>query len=1573
MLKRLLSVALAAVLALGVFSVLLARPAKATAVSKMTVSEEMVEMLKGMEGFDAVPFWDYSQWTVGFGSTCPEEDRARYTAEGISPEEAHLLMLDQLAEFEADVNAFMVKNQLQLTQNQFDALVSFVYNVGSAVLRNNESTVIQAILNGAEGNDFLYAIGQWCAAGGDFLYGLLRRRMMEAYMYLYGTYSTTLPNTFCYVKYDPNGGLRDTRAQGYDTNMAAVPLSVPRREGYIFTGWYTAASGGEKVTVLDETTNGMTLYAHWEAGSHTPDVSTDPVTGVLVTVTENDVKVRQSPSAKGSVISQVYRGEKLTITGLTEKDGTLWGYFSRGWVCLEYTDYFEITGTDRPGTGSDIDADIQVPIKATVLSTSGVTVYRGPNSTYPKVGSLAESDTVLILEVMNFCNQLWGRYEGGWICLNQKILLHDDQVLAHSFVATVTYYYLNVRTGPGTQYSSVTQLSTGDQMEIFSVVIVDGDPWGRFTTGWVFLDGYTDFDMDKLAYYQSHSFDPWYTTVETSCSQPGQLRRDCQHCDHYELQEIPMIDHSLGDWYVSKEGTCVEVGQERRDCAHCDYFETKDTVLGDHGFDDWYVSVEANCVTVGQQTRDCRYCDHFETRQTGLGGHGFGQWYETLAPGCETVGQQQRDCEHCEHYETQEIPATGHSYAQWYEILTPECEAEGEQRRDCWNCPHYETEKLPATGHSFGQWYETLAPDCESVGQQQRDCEHCEHYETQEIPATGHSFGQWYETVTPTAETEGEARRDCQACSHYETMILPVNPHVYGDWYVYTEATCVTLGEERRDCSHCEGYESRPIALGDHSYDEWYTCVEATCTTAGEQRRDCRHCDHFETRQTELAEHGFGQWYVSEEATCVTAGQERRDCQTCDHFETRQTALGGHSYGDWYVFRAPGCTTPGVEHRECIHCEHLEIRRLPVAGHSFGQWYVFEEPTCTEEGLQHRDCVNCEHYESRTIAKRDHSYGDWYVVTMPTIDTEGTQRQDCTACGASQDRVMPVLPAVEKVYATITASTLNVRAGTSSGSTKMGTLNAGLVVEILERKTVSGKVWGRMEYGWICLTGYAEVTTVREPAVEDNGEKTYATITCNYVSIRPRPDASTARLATIQNSARVRIYETVTIGSVTWGRTALGWIWLTGYTTLDTEPGAHLEHTFGDWYVSQTGTCAAPAVERRDCTGCDHYETREGQLGDHSFGDWFVSQEATCVAGGEERRNCQHCDHYETRMTEATQIHVFGDWYVATAPDCDDPGQQCRDCLHCDYFESQSIAPLGHSFGTWYVATAPDCDDPGQQCRDCLHCDYFESQPIAALGHSFGDWYVAKEATVIEAGQERRDCGCGHYEVRELPKLPAPAGTFYGTFTGDGYLNIREGAGTGYKSVGKLYANQRVEILEQVDVNGTVWGRIEAGWVCITGFIKLEFEEAETVSVTNLYATITYSYLTIREGCSSNTAKLGTLDQGDVVQILEIVAIGSKNWGRTEEGWICLTGYTTLATTVEEVTDGESIRMYATVTYSYLTIREGCSSNTAKLGTLDQGDVVQILEIVAIGSKNWGRTAEGWICLTGYTTLKTAE
>ncbi len=81
--KRITSFLLAIILFAGL--VMTGAPV-ASAASEMSVSDEFVEFLKKEEGFAAKPYWDYSQWTVGYGTKCPSDMLDEYKEKGITKE-----------------------------------------------------------------------------------------------------------------------------------------------------------------------------------------------------------------------------------------------------------------------------------------------------------------------------------------------------------------------------------------------------------------------------------------------------------------------------------------------------------------------------------------------------------------------------------------------------------------------------------------------------------------------------------------------------------------------------------------------------------------------------------------------------------------------------------------------------------------------------------------------------------------------------------------------------------------------------------------------------------------------------------------------------------------------------------------------------------------------------------------------------------------------------------------------------------------------------------------------------------------------------------------------------------------------------------------------------------------------------------------------------------------------------------------------------------------------------------------------------------------------------------------------
>ena len=77
--------------------------------SQLKTSEACVQMLKEFEGFNEKPYWDYAQYTVGYGTRCPDEMLDYYMANGISEAEAEALLYNYLNKFEEALHTLLIE------------------------------------------------------------------------------------------------------------------------------------------------------------------------------------------------------------------------------------------------------------------------------------------------------------------------------------------------------------------------------------------------------------------------------------------------------------------------------------------------------------------------------------------------------------------------------------------------------------------------------------------------------------------------------------------------------------------------------------------------------------------------------------------------------------------------------------------------------------------------------------------------------------------------------------------------------------------------------------------------------------------------------------------------------------------------------------------------------------------------------------------------------------------------------------------------------------------------------------------------------------------------------------------------------------------------------------------------------------------------------------------------------------------------------------------------------------------------------------------------------------------------
>ena len=162
----------------------------------MSISAAGLDFIRSYETLQLKPYNDgYGNWTIGYGHKITAEEAAAMS-EGIDQATADAMLAEDIAWIEAGVN-----NNFdgELTQNEFDALVSLGFNIGRSALVNSD------IFDYAEVTDpsyftkpydkkayeaaVLQKFRQYINSGETYSLGLDRRRVDEAEMFLYGDYS----------------------------------------------------------------------------------------------------------------------------------------------------------------------------------------------------------------------------------------------------------------------------------------------------------------------------------------------------------------------------------------------------------------------------------------------------------------------------------------------------------------------------------------------------------------------------------------------------------------------------------------------------------------------------------------------------------------------------------------------------------------------------------------------------------------------------------------------------------------------------------------------------------------------------------------------------------------------------------------------------------------------------------------------------------------------------------------------------------------------------------------------------------------------------------------------------------------------------------------------------------------------------------------------------------------------------------------------------------------------------------------------------------------------------------------
>ena len=177
----------------------------------------------------------------------------------------------------------------------------------------------------------------------------------------------------------------------------------------------------------------------------------------------NALNVRTGPGTDYTKIKEISQGIRYAYYEVD--DG--WVRIGDGWVSTLYF-YVEGTAAEDATTG--------------LITTNDLNVRTGPDTSFKRVSSYMEGDSVQILALVNG----WGYTEDGWISM-MYVKLPEPVYTTGSATVTVG---LNIREEPDAAAEKVDVYTKGDRVTILEVK----DGWGKTDKGWINLD-YVKYDQ----------------------------------------------------------------------------------------------------------------------------------------------------------------------------------------------------------------------------------------------------------------------------------------------------------------------------------------------------------------------------------------------------------------------------------------------------------------------------------------------------------------------------------------------------------------------------------------------------------------------------------------------------------------------------------------------------------------------------------------------------------------------------------------------------------------------------------------------------------------------------------------------------------------------------------------------------------------------------------------------------------------------------------------------------------------------------------------------------------------------
>ena len=268
-------------------------------------------------------------------------------------------------------------------------------------------------------------------------------------------------------------------ALGQEANAAGTVKKGTTTASYLFVrsgagSEYNIVSGlwkGSSVDILAEQDGWYQIKDGWISAKYVKtegEAATTPVTPSVGTVTGNATVtasllfIRKDPSTNYSAVGMLRKGDRIQVL---ETSGS-WLKIKDGWVYSAYV---------AMDSGTTVYNNERTNV---IVTVNGLNIRESPNLNAKVVGTLTRYQKVEVLETSGD----WMRISSGWI--NKNYVQSVSSSVTANNTGTVKASVLNVRSGPGTGYSSVGSLWFGEKI----IILENQGDWYRINSGWVSAD-----------------------------------------------------------------------------------------------------------------------------------------------------------------------------------------------------------------------------------------------------------------------------------------------------------------------------------------------------------------------------------------------------------------------------------------------------------------------------------------------------------------------------------------------------------------------------------------------------------------------------------------------------------------------------------------------------------------------------------------------------------------------------------------------------------------------------------------------------------------------------------------------------------------------------------------------------------------------------------------------------------------------------------------------------------------------------------------------------------------------------